>query len=89
MWGALNKLQKTGERERVERWLLKSLYSVGVCGAFWTYTGYPANGWEAAESCLVVCVVSTGVRGGSSEAAIAFVSQLHGGHFMELGLVGS
>ena len=38
---------------------------MGVRGAFRTYTGYQANGWEAAESCLVTCVVSTGVRGGS------------------------
>ena len=49
----------------------------------------PANGWEAAESCLVICCVSTGVRGGSSEAAMALVSKLHGRHFMKSGLVGA
>ena len=65
MFGASYKLYETGEKERVECWLFTSLYSMGVCGALWTYTGYPANGWEAAERCLVTCVVSTGVRGGS------------------------
>ena len=41
------------------------------------------------KAMLVVCVVLTRDGEGGSEAAIAFVSQLHGGHFMELGLVGS